>query len=239
MAFRSGWMRLGALLAALGMALPSTLAGQSDRVQMADGGGPINGGGNRLCVAGICSTVLVSLHNREFKAVTIEDRVHKTALTAAEPFAILVKDRGVYLASDFAVDPTGVSINELKPNPDASRMAERIAGEQVEVPLASRDGLIKADWRLELRDGSDYVREILTITAGNHDVPIERVQLIDANLPDAHVVGSVRGSPIVAGHWFLGFEHPMSRSKVTNGRATAWTIALCRSGPANPSPIQQ
>ena len=53
-------------------------------------------------------------------------------------------------------------------------------------------------------------------------MPIERVQLIDANLPDARVVGSVSGSPIVAGNWFLGFEHPMSHSKVTNGRATAW-----------------
>ena len=222
MAFRIGWMRLGALLTALGTALPSTLAGQSDHVQMAHDGGPINGGTYRLCVSKICAKVPVYLYNGEFKPVTIEDQLHKTKLTKVEPFAILVKERGVYQASDLAVDPIGISITELKPNADASRMAERIAGEQVDVPLASRDGLLKADWRLELRDGSNYIREFLTITAKNSDVPIERVQLIDANLPDAHVVGSVAGSPIVAGNWFLGFEHPMSRSKVTNGRATAW-----------------
>ncbi len=38
----------------------------------------------------------------------------------------------------------------------------------------------------------------------------------------AHVVGSVNGSPIVAGNLFFGFEHPLSQSKVTGGRATAW-----------------
>jgi hypothetical protein len=38
------------------------------------------------------------------------------------------------------------------------------------------------------------------------------------------VSGSVQGSPIVAGDIFLGFEHPMSQSKVTSGHATAWVV---------------
>ena len=36
------------------------------------------------------------------------------------------------------------------------------------------------------------------------------------------MVGSVDGSPIVAGNLFVGFEHPLSQSKVTGDRATAW-----------------
>ena len=46
------------------------------------------------------------------------------------------------------------------------------------------------------------------------DVSIRRVQLIDLPLRQAHVSGSVQGSPIVAGEIFLGFEHPLSESKV-------------------------
>ena len=57
---------------------------------------------------------------------------------------------------------------------------------------------------------------------GEKDVPISRVQLIDLNLPGAHVVGSVDGSPIVAGNLFVGFEHPLSQSKARGDRATAW-----------------
>jgi hypothetical protein len=46
--------------------------------------------------------------------------------------------------------------------------------------------------------------------------------LTGAQLHDAQVTGSVDGSPIVAGNMFLGFEHPISHSRVTAGRATAW-----------------
>ncbi|HZY73848.1 MAG TPA: enterotoxin, partial [Edaphobacter sp.] len=77
-------------------------------------------------------------------------------------------------------------------------------------------------WDVVLRDGSNYVREVLTLRAIDRDVPITRVKLLDANLSDAHVVGSVRGSPIVAGNLFLGFEHPLSQSSVTHHRATAY-----------------
>ena len=74
-----------------------------------------------------------------------------------------------------------------------------------------------------LLEGSHYIRQIVTIAAaGEKDVPISRVQLIDLALPGAHVVGSVDGSPIVAGNLFVGFEHPLSQSKVRGDRATAW-----------------
>ncbi|MGC2636383.1 MAG: enterotoxin, partial [Acidobacteriaceae bacterium] len=46
-------------------------------------------------------------------------------------------------------------------------------------------------------------------------------KLVDVALPGARVVGSVKGSPIVAGPLFLGFENPRSHSAVTAGRATA------------------
>jgi hypothetical protein len=156
------------------------------------------------------------------RGIVIDDHVHGAKLRIPEPFAILLKDGKIYRAGDFAIEPAGVSIVKLMSNAGASRLAKRIPGQEIEVSLASRDGAVKIDWSLELRDGSHYVRQVVTIKAGDEDVPIDRVQLIVAALNGAQVSGSVAGSPIVAGNWFLGFEHPMSRSKVTGGRATAW-----------------
>ena len=73
-----------------------------------------------------------------------------------------------------------------------------------------------------LLEGSHYVRQVVTVKAVGADVPISRAELIDLPLRGASVSGSVLGSPIVAGNLFVGFEDPLSKSRVTNGRATAW-----------------
>ncbi|HEY2857349.1 MAG TPA: enterotoxin [Terracidiphilus sp.] len=166
--------------------------------------------------------VALNQANNAGPVVVIADHLHGKKLTVGEPFAILLKNGTTYRPRDFAIDTAGVSVSKLLPNANASRLAERVAGQAIVAPLVSHDGSVKAEWSLQLRDGSHYVRQFLTITAGGSDLPIDRIQLIDLPLPDAHIVGSVQGSPIIAGNWFLGFEHPISQSKVTAGRATAW-----------------
>jgi hypothetical protein len=153
--------------------------------------------------------------------LVITDSLHNAAIPVAQPFAILMKDGTIYRAADVAIAGP-VSQQELAPLAAASRMADRIHGFEVDVPLETPDHALHLTWSLILRDGSQYVRQSLTIAAGDHDAAISRVQLIDLPLADAHVAGSVDGSPIVAGNLFVGFEHPISHSKVTAGRATAW-----------------
>jgi len=161
------------------------------------------------------------LQNGSLRGLTIADRLHHTEIFLAEPFAILLKDGATLKASELKL--TGrPSRQELAPRADASRMADRVRGEEVDVLLESADHALRAKWSLVLLDGSSYVRQMLTLAAADRDVEISRVQLIDVTLPDAQVSGSVAGSPIVAGNLFLGFEHPISHSKVTAGRATAW-----------------
>jgi hypothetical protein len=154
-------------------------------------------------------------------AVVFEDRLHKTSVTIDQPFAILLKDGTIYRAADVSISGQ-VSQQGLAPRPAASRMSDRIHGFEIDVPLETPDHALRLTWSLILRDGSQYIRQSLTIAAADHDASISRVQLIDLPLADAHVVGSVDGSPIVAGNLFVGFEHPISHSKVTAGRATAW-----------------
>lgn len=151
----------------------------------------------------------------------VTDRLDGRQLEIAEPFAILLRDGGVVTASNMA-RAGAAAFHELQPNAHASRLAERLRGEELDVPLASADGSLRVVWSLMLRDGANYLRASLTITAEGHDAAITRVQLIDVPAADAQVSGSVQGSPMVAGNFFLGFEDPLARSRVTKGTATAW-----------------
>lgn len=153
--------------------------------------------------------------------LSVEDRLHGTTQAFPSPFEVRLKDGAVYRADNLRVDGP-VERKELTPSPEASRFSDRLAGVQIDVPLVSADGNLHLLWSLVLRDGSDYVRELLTLRAGEKDVAISRVQLLDADLSNGQVLGSVKGSPIVADNLFLGFEQPLSQSNVTNHRATAY-----------------
>ena len=149
------------------------------------------------------------------------DRLHGTELRVDVPFAILLKDGTIYDPENLRLvgPPT---LRELTPRPGASRMADRLHGDTFDLAMESSDHALRVVWSPVLLDGSSYLRELLTITAVAKDLPISRVELVDLRLRGAHVSGSVQGSPIVAGNLFVGFEHPLSQSKVTGDRATAW-----------------
>ena len=153
--------------------------------------------------------------------LVVSDRMHRTELRVAAPFVILLRDGTVYDSSLLKLtgQPTK---HELTPQPEASRFADRLHGEEFDFPLESSDHSLRVVWSLILLDGSTYFRQLVAISAVGQDLPISRVELIDLPLPGAHVSGSVAGSPIVAGNLFVGFEHPLSQSKVTGDRATAW-----------------
>jgi hypothetical protein len=154
-------------------------------------------------------------------SLVVTDRMHGTELRVAVPFAILLKDGSIYDTSILKL--TGQPMkHELTPRPEASRFADRVHGEEFDFPLESSDHSLRVVWSLILLDGSSYLRQLVAITAVGEDVPISRVELIDLSLPEARVSGSVAGSPIIAGNLFIGFEHPLSQSKVTGDRATAW-----------------
>lgn len=104
---------------------------------------------------------------------------------------------------------------------ESSCRAEQVPGSSVEAELRSKDGL-RCIWRAELRDGSNYVRQEVELQAVDGDVDLEQVVLFDAEIPHAKVSGECPGSPIVAGDFFFGCEHPMAAARVVEDRATSW-----------------
>jgi hypothetical protein len=163
-----------------------------------------------------------SVAKGQLRDMVIRDRMHGTDIRVDEPFRILLKDGTVLDASNLRV-AGNEKITHMTPASGAPRAADAVAGESVDLTMKTSDGLVQVDWLIVLLEGSHYIRQAVTIAAtGEKDVPISRVELINLSLPGAHVVGSVAGSPIVAGNLFAGFEHPLSVSKVSGDRATAW-----------------
>jgi len=149
----------------------------------------------------------------------VQGRRTGQALQGPAPvFALTLRDGGEITSS--AMELAGSPQTErLKVNPRASRFSERLGGSAITVQLEDQKKRVRVQWRAILRDGSHYVRQEITVEALAGDLPIERIDLIDLNLPGAEVTGSVKGSPITRGNWFLAFEDPLSESKVEGSRA--------------------
>ena len=105
-------------------------------------------------------------------------------------------------------------VTEVKPDHESLRLADQFAGRMVAVDLVSSDGKLEVQWKAVLRDGANYVRQHVLIKAKREPVELQELVLMELSLPEAEVVGSVDGSPVVAGNFFLAYEHPMSSSVV-------------------------
>jgi hypothetical protein len=153
-------------------------------------------------------------------AIVIDEKWQKQSLRIDHPFAVLLKDGTILDAETLHADGKP-EMQSLTPEANAARVSDRLPGWQFSVPLTDAQGHTHLTWSLILRDGSSYIRQSLTIAAGAQDVPVTQVKLVDLRWPGARVVGSVSGSPIVAGPFYLGFEDPLADSKVVEDRATA------------------
>ncbi|HEY2472270.1 MAG TPA: enterotoxin [Terracidiphilus sp.] len=164
----------------------------------------------------------ISIAKDHVSGFAVVEQMRRTEVRTASPFRILMTDGSILDIRNLALQGDAKEIN-VEPMPHPSRLSDGLSGKMLDVHLENTEHSMQVTWSVQLLDGANYVRQLVSIAAvGEKDLAISRVELVDVKLPDAHVVGSVAGSPIVAGNVFLGFEHPLSQSKVTGERATAW-----------------
>jgi hypothetical protein len=153
----------------------------------------------------------------------VQDRASGHAIQGPSPaFALAMRgDSRSELLSSAMKLAGSPRLEALAADPGASRFSERMAGSAITATFEDPQRRVRAEWSAILRDGSHYIRQELTLEALAADLPIERITLLDLAIPGAEVAGSVKGSPITARNWFLGFEHPLSESKVEANRAVS------------------
>jgi hypothetical protein len=114
-------------------------------------------------------------------------------------------------------------IEELAADEHAARLEEHFPGKRVAVRLEDATSKLAAIWSAELRDGDNYIRQEVSFSSAV-EARIREVRLFDFQISGAQVTGSVKGSPVVAGNIFLGFEHPLSRCTVERQFAVRCSI---------------
>lgn len=153
-----------------------------------------------------------------FRPASMSDRLSGSQLPVpAQAFTLTFADRTTLHASDMTVT-SPPRTESLKGDPTASRKAEQLAGRKVTLGLRDKAGRIEVTWNGILRDGSNYIRQEITVRALDGEIPLREISLMDFNAPNAMVPGTVRGTPIVIGTSYFAFEHPLANNSVDGDR---------------------
>jgi hypothetical protein len=152
-------------------------------------------------------------------AAIVDNRGGAT-LSPVEAFSLKLRDGRVIAASQMKINAPPVE-EQIAAVPAASSAAEQVAGQRLCADLGTEDNMLAVHWCAVLRDGANYLRQVVTLKASVQAVDIAEVRMFDFNAPSAEVVGKVPGSPLVARNFFFGFEFPLSTSAVKDGRAAA------------------
>jgi hypothetical protein len=145
-------------------------------------------------------------------------------LKPSEAFVLVFRNGRELKASEMRIRK--YNREDLPADPAACRAAERSPGKQVSATLETEDGKLQVQWHAVLRNGSNYIRQIIDIRAVKGDADIAKIIMVDHVLPKAEVCGTVPGSPVISGNVFTGLEHPMSKSRVEKDKIGAAT-AVC------------
>lgn len=152
------------------------------------------------------------------RLVEVVDRVAGTRLSCdSDLFRVKLAD-GTEMAAVGLCPEGEPTLERIAPRPTAIRLAERSAGWRAVLKLATADGHRRFRWQAILRDGSNYVRQEIALLAHEGPRPAE-LSLLDLPVGDAQPCGSVPGSPLVSGNFFLACEHPLATNQIAAGRA--------------------
>jgi hypothetical protein len=147
------------------------------------------------------------------------DHASGSPISIAAPFALVLADGHTITPADMVLVGTPGK-RDLLTDAKSPRLAEHFTGESATASFRDTDGRFRVDWQLQQRDGSAYLRERVTITALKQDESIAQVQLLKTDEAfGATVYGDVKGSPVVSGNVYFGFENPLSESEVHGARA--------------------
>lgn len=131
------------------------------------------------------------------------------SLQDSECFQLTLADGRTLRASDFEI--LGEARSEARWTGNAVK--------RIHVTLGTPGDRLAIEWRAELRDGSNYVRQYVSIAAKTSDVDVREIALVQLNSQEAKAVGTLDGSPVaVADRYFFAFEHPLSKTRTLDSQ---------------------
>ena len=150
----------------------------------------------------------------ELHSVSVEDKLDgRTIARGGDCFQVVLGDGTVLKSSDLKLlaPPKLEPLSVDKASPVA---AMRDPGQQLVADYSAPKENLAIEWRVMLRKHSTYIRQELSLKAARGSVLVHEIVLFDQKIPGSKTMGTVDGSPVVAGNFFFGYEHPMARNIV-------------------------
>jgi hypothetical protein len=166
--------------------------------------------------AGMLRATVVSRNGR-FLGLSVSDDISKRRLSMKEAFVVVLKDKTELRSTEMQFTPIVDPASVVDPHLVLQRTKSSVAATSSCWDFKSTTQSGNIAWCLTVRPGSQYLRELLRISAGGTDLPIAEIRLLQFADTNAKVDGSVKGSPIVDSNMFFGLEHPLSISAVDGG----------------------
>lgn len=146
-------------------------------------------------------------------------------------FDLVPKEGPVLHSYDFKVTNPKVVLEEIPAALGSSKAADHLPGRQFRLFLRDPSDKIEVIFKATVREGANYIREEIAIRPSDQALAVSQVILVDVTATGANVSGHAKGSPVTAGNWFFGFEHPLSECRALADRASCW---LTRELPVEP-----
>ena len=203
------------LLVALALSLALVQASPAETVQAARDG-------DRITLSNDAIAATWSVRGASLQWQALANHLTGASLPLAGSVFALVPGEGELLRSSDLKMIDAPVIEGAPVSPGSSKAADHTPGRQVRIELEDASAKLHISWRAILREGANYIRQEVTLKSQQQPFALTRIELIDAVIPGAVVSGNVKGSPVTAGTWFFGFEHPLSNCRVRSNRASCW-----------------
>jgi hypothetical protein len=140
-------------------------------------------------------------------------------------FELKLTDSTILTSNDFTLGHSPV-ISDLPVDSHSEIVAERVKGKRYSADLENQKLGLTVHWKAELRDGSNYIRQIFSFTT-KYQSDISRITLLrlPANLP-VKKEGTVDGSPITVGKMFFALEYPLSKVELKDNYLVSYLPRL-------------
>jgi hypothetical protein len=159
----------------------------------------------------------LSLADGKIKVKAFEDLISGENLIK-EPvpiFELKLKDGEVITSDNFKIKGKP-SLSEIVSDASSAVFAERIGGKKYSADLQDKKSGIDLHWETELRNGSNYIRQIFRFRAIDEN-RITRITLVSIpSVTGVHKAGNVDGSPLVTDKMFVALEYPLARIESDN-----------------------
>ncbi|MDA8377154.1 MAG: family 20 glycosylhydrolase [Planctomycetia bacterium] len=157
-------------------------------------------------------------------SMVIADLNNKRHLRLSIPFFRVVLGHGRTVTSSGFTFSRSPEIKPLQINMASPKLANHFPGRKFVAYLTDKASHLAAIFSVRLRANADYLREQIALTGHNGKILLKQLSFLHQTIRGAREIGSVTGSPVVAGNFFMGYENPMADNTVGDGSLVACTL---------------